>query len=134
VLCCRLLGGVGGCASVGSTEKSDLPPQMSHPVCNPVVWLGDLPCPCNQKYTAIMTPTSKQVDEISEVLALLMEDFGEEILQETEVVAAVEEESLSEEALARVFAKSLAAKGGNGNLRNLLGAARGLLRVSLEVV
>jgi hypothetical protein len=81
-----------------------------------------------------MTPTSKQVDEISEVLALLLEEFGEGIAQDTEAVAAVAEEQLSEEALARIFAKSLAAKGGNGNLRGLLGAARGLLRVSLEII
>ena len=81
-----------------------------------------------------MTPTANQVDEISEVLALLLEDFGEEIAEETEALEAVAEEPLSEEALARVFAKSLAAKGGNKNLRSLLGAARGLLRVSLEVV
>ena len=53
-----------------------------------------------------MTPTSKQVDEISEVLAFLMTDFGEETPQE-ESTGLGGQESISEEALARILAKSL---------------------------
>jgi cell division ATPase FtsA len=81
-----------------------------------------------------MTPTSKQVDEISEVLALLMEDFVEETPQGSELPEGEEEDRVSEEVLARRLAKSLATKGGEVNLRGLLEAARGLMRVSMEVV
>jgi hypothetical protein len=81
-----------------------------------------------------MTPTPKQVYEISEVLALLMEDFIENTPQEAEAPGFEEEEQVSEEVLARSLAKLLAAKGGDARLKGLLGAARGMLRVSLEVV
>ena len=81
-----------------------------------------------------MTPTSKQVDEISEVLALLMEDFIEETPPGSDLPEGEVEDQVSEEVLARMLAKSLAAKGGEVNLRGLLEAARGLMRVSMEVV
>jgi len=81
-----------------------------------------------------MTPTSKQVDEISEVLAILMEDFIEETPQGAGATEPEGAELVSEEVLAGILAKSLAAKGGEPDLREFLQAAGGLLRISLEVV
>ena len=54
-----------------------------------------------------MTPTSEQVDEISEVLAFLLTDFSEETSQEEESTGLEGQEPISEEALARILAKSL---------------------------
>jgi hypothetical protein len=81
-----------------------------------------------------MTPTSQQVDEISEVLALLMEEFltDANALQEAEGTQG--EEEVSEEMLAQILAKSLSAGDGEPELRGLLAGARGLLRVSFEVL
>ena len=79
-----------------------------------------------------MTPTSEQVDEISEVLAFLLTDFSEEPSQE-EATGLQGQEPISEEALARILAKSLSTRGGDAHLRGLLGAARGVLRGSMEI-
>ena len=79
-----------------------------------------------------MTPTSEQVDEISEVLAFLLTDFSEEPSQE-EATGLEGQEPISEEALARILAKSLSTRGGDAHLRGLLGAARGVLRGSMEI-
>jgi hypothetical protein len=80
-----------------------------------------------------MTPTSEQVDEISEVLAFLLTDFSEETSQEEESTGLEGQEPISEEALARILAKSLSTRGGDAHLRGLLGAARGVLRGSMEI-
>ena len=79
-----------------------------------------------------MTPTSEQVDEISEVLAFLLTDFSEEPSQE-EATGLEGQEPISDEALARILAKSLSTRGGDAHLRGLLGAARGVLRGSMEI-
>jgi hypothetical protein len=79
-----------------------------------------------------MIPDLKQVGEISEVLAFLLEDFVEEASGEEPVLVSEVEEQLSEEALARIVAKLLASKRGDLRLQGLLGAARGMLRGSLE--
>jgi len=81
-----------------------------------------------------MTPTSKQVDEISEVLAILMEEFIEETPQGTSATTDEYSDPVGEEVLAGILAKSLAAKGGEPSLRKFLQAAGGLLRISREVV
>ena len=85
------------------------------------------------KNQLIMTPNSKQVDEVSEVLAFLLDDFTEEAPQEESVPATEGGEPLNEAALARVVAKSLSANSGDACLRSLLGAVRGILRGALEV-
>lgn len=92
-----------------------------------------MPSPRNLSHSLIMTPTSEQVDAISELLAVVLEDIIEELPQEGENPTLEGEEHVGEEALARAFAKSLAATGGDGQLKGLLGAARGMLGGSLEV-
>jgi hypothetical protein len=79
-----------------------------------------------------MTPNSKQVDEVSEVLAFLLDDFTEEAPQEENLPAPEGGEQLNEAALARAVAKSLSANRGDACLRSLLGAVRGILRGALE--
>jgi hypothetical protein len=88
----------------------------------------------NNSKSALMTPTSQQVDEISEVLALLMEEFLTDSNAVQEVDVTQGEEEVSEEVLAQILAKSLSARDGEPELRGLLAGARGLLRVSLEVL
>ena len=87
----------------------------------------------NSKF-ALMTPTSQQVDKISEVLALLMEDFLPDATEVQESDGTQEEGEVSEEILAQILAKSLSARDGEPELRGLLAGARGLLRVSFEVL
>ncbi len=83
-----------------------------------------------------MTPTAQQVDQISEVLALLMEEFLADATPVLEPAGTqVEGEGqVSEEMLAQILAKSLSARDGEPELRGLLAGARGLLRVSLDVL
>lgn len=79
-----------------------------------------------------MKPTPQQVDEISKVIALLMQDIAEDFLEQT---FETEEGTPGDEAaLAHALAKSLATQGASPVLRDLLNGAHGLLRVSLEVV
>jgi hypothetical protein len=81
-----------------------------------------------------MTPTPQQVDEISEVLALLMEEFFEDVTSTQGVTPTDGEAEVSEEALALILAKSLSKRDGDPELRELLSGARELLSVSLEVL
>ena len=81
-----------------------------------------------------MTPTSQQVDEVNEVLALLMEEFLEDATPMQEADGPLGEEDISEKALAQILASSLSARSGEPGLRGLLDGARRLLRVSLEVL
>jgi hypothetical protein len=81
-----------------------------------------------------MTPTPQQVDEISEVLALLMEEFFEDVTPSQEVTSTDGETEVSEERLALILAKSLSERDGDPELRELLSGARQLLSVSLEVL
>jgi hypothetical protein len=79
-----------------------------------------------------MKPTPKQVDEISEVIALLLEDINEDSCEQ--FFEAQEGFPVSEAALAHALARSLASKDGEPVLRGLLEGAHALLRVSLEAV
>ena len=82
-----------------------------------------------------MTPTPQQVDEISEVLALLMEEFLADATAVQEANGTQSEDAeVSEEILAQILAKSLSSRDGEPELRGLLAGARGLLRVSFEVL
>ncbi len=79
-----------------------------------------------------MKPTPKQVDEISEVIALLLEDINEDSSEQ--LFEPQEGSPVSEAALAHALARSLASKDGEPVLRGLLKGAHALFRVSLEAV
>ncbi len=63
-----------------------------------------------------------------------MEEFLTDSTAVQEVDVTQGEEEVSEEILAQFLAKSLSARDGEPELRGLLAGARGLLRVSLEVL
>jgi hypothetical protein len=107
---------------------------MSHPYWDATDGLGLSLLTGRSSKSELMTPTSQQVDEVSEVLALLMEEFLEDATPMQEADGPLGEEAISEEALAQILASSLSARSGEPELRGLLDGARRLLRVSLEVL
>ena len=78
-----------------------------------------------------MKPTPKQVHEISEVLAVLLEDYPSET--QTELEESAWEERICEATLARRFARSLRTRGGEPLFREFLEGAKGLLQISIEL-
>jgi hypothetical protein len=79
-----------------------------------------------------MKPTPKQVQEISEVLAVLLEDFPLETQPQPEESGTAER--ICEAAMARRFARSLRARGGEPRFREFLEGAQGMLRISIALV
>jgi hypothetical protein len=79
-----------------------------------------------------MKPTPKQVQEISEVLAVLLEDYPIETQPQPKDSEIGDQ--ICEAAMARRFARSLRARGGEPLFRELLEGIHGMLRISIELV
>jgi hypothetical protein len=80
-----------------------------------------------------MIPTAKQIQQVSEVLALVVENFNHDPEFRAGSPPGEPREVVSDEAVAAELARTLAAGTGETELESLILGASALLRLSLEV-